>query len=79
MGILVGLGYFNFSLNSILTYRTIRDTPLNHGFRFGMQGYLPGTVDHAVADYGLGVDGERGRRFGGFYDLSGWHCGNGVE
>lgn len=42
---------------------TVRDTAFNHGFRLGIDGDLTGTIDHAVADDGLGVDGQRRRSF----------------
>lgn len=45
------------------TRTTVRDTTFDHCFRLGIDGYLAGTVDHAIAHDGLRIDGERGRSF----------------
>lgn len=46
----------------------VRDAPFNHCLRLGIHSDLTGTVDHAIANDGLRVDGEWGR---GFVSL---HC-----
>jgi len=53
----------------------ICDAAFDQGSCFRVHAYAAGAVDHAVADDGLGVDGEWRRGFVGFDGGAGGHCG----
>lgn len=55
------------------TYGAVCDSAFYDGFGFGVHGYLAGAIDHSIADYGLGEDGERGWGGGGVDSGSGGH------
>lgn len=61
-----------------VTYGSVRNAAFYHCFCFRVDGNLTGAIDHAVADDGLRIDGERRGSFLGLYcdfcrhDDGGW-------
>ena len=55
--------------------RAFTDAPFNQRFCVGAHAYAAGTVDHAIANDGLGEEGEGWRSFVGFYCDSRGHFG----